>query len=701
MAPLPRILAAVGWGGSRPGGVPALPRTSLPRTSLWLAAYVVACLVGRETILRPGNVGLVWPAAGVALVWLASSTGRTQRLDAILLTVSTLTVVALTDGGVTRTLLSLSVVLQTLVAVWLIRRLVPGIWGTGGRVSFTRLPQFGWLLASVIGTAAFIAVLRTLVGAAVDPADQLGFLVARFGRQASAMATIGLFGLLLGGWLAERRERGQPRVSRPTASDLAHVLGIAGVTAIIFVGFWRNPEIPATYILTLTVVWTALRFNPLITAAHCLLTGTITVVLTIIGHGPIANVATPDTRALLAQIFVVVIMVTGLTISMIRLQIVETISRLEASEAGLVMRANELDTVMAHLDDGVAIIEAGGRVVHANMALRTAFGTRAPSEDMQVRDDSEIPDEERLRRPDGQPLTDENSPLTRALAGEVVETEEWRTPETEDKIRVVEMSALPLPHAPGAPRRAMIVIRDVTAASSHRESLVSFAGTVAHDLSNPLSVIDGWAEALEERLAGSDQSDAAAAAPMVEHIRVGVDQMRAFVDDLLAHAVARDQSLRCERVSLTNMVKHIVATRDRPHGGGDIVAGDLLDVWADRVLIRQVLDNLVGNAFKYVAPGTVPRVFVEAHATEEGWALVQVRDNGIGVPVDHREQVFEDFHRASEGEYQGTGLGLAICRRIIARHGGTIRVTDNPDGTGSCFEFTLPTTPDAFAAHST
>ena len=60
-----------------------------------------------------------------------------------------------------------------------------------------------------------------------------------------------------------------------------------------------------------------------------------------------------------------------------------------------------------------------------------------------------------------------------------------------------------------------------------------------------------------------------------------------------------------------------------------------------------------------------------------------------------RERIFESFQRAAE-DYRGTGLGLAICQRIIQRHGGSIRVTDNPDGIGSCFEFTLPTTPEAF-----
>ena len=191
-------------------------------------------------------------------------------------------------------------------------------------------------------------------------------------------------------------------------------------------------------------------------------------------------------------------------------------------------------------------------------------------------------------------------------------------------------------------------------------------------------MIDGWAEALEDDLTAATQSDARAAAPMVQHIRAGVDQMRGFIADLLAHAVARDQTLSCEQVALRNLVKHIAATRDRPHGGGEIVAGDLLDVWADRVLLRQVLDNLIGNAFKYVAPGTVPRVLIEAENVDDGWVEVMVRDNGIGIPPEQRERIFDRFERLTADELPGTGLGLAICKRIIERHGGTIAVDRQP-----------------------
>jgi signal transduction histidine kinase len=390
-----------------------------------------------------------------------------------------------------------------------------------------------------------------------------------------------------------------------------------------------------------------------------------------------------------------VLMVLGMTISLSRRQVLSTVAQLQQSEAVLAVRAEELDLVMAHLEDGVAIIEEGGRVLHANQALLTAFGTREAEPLERV----DVPGEEKGQAfyPDGRPLEDADNPLHRALAGEVVEAEEIHHTDEHGVFRVLECSAFQVPHAVNAPKRVMLVLRDITAASSYRESLVSFAGTVAHDLNNPLSVIDGWAEALEERLLESDQPDAVAAAPMVQHIRVGVDQMRGFISDLLAHAVARDQSLQCEPVSLSNVVKHIAATRDRPHGGGEILAGEMVDVWADRTLVRQVLDNLIGNSFKYVAPGTVPHVIVEAHPIDKGMALVQVHDNGIGVRADQRERIFEDFHRAT-ADYQGTGLGLAICRRIIQRHGGTISVSENSDGVGSCFEFTLPMTPEAFTA---
>ena len=311
------------------------------RTVAWLTAYVGACLLGRVTVIQPDNIGLVWPAAGVALVWLASSTRRTWMLDIVLLSVSTVVVLLLTEGGVTRSFLSLLTPFQAVITILALRRWVPGIWGTGGRVPFKRLRDFGVLLLMVVATALLTAVIRTLLGFALIPGEGWDLLLGRWGRNAAAMATIGTFGLLLGGWIAEHRDNGTPVLGRPTRTDVAHGAGIvAAVLAVGVFGFWKDPIVPTTFVLTLTSVWAGIRFNALVASAQSLLTGALVVWLTILGYGPIASVDDPETRALTAQVFVIVLMVTSLTIALTRRQIVETIGRLERSEATLAVHAD-------------------------------------------------------------------------------------------------------------------------------------------------------------------------------------------------------------------------------------------------------------------------------------------------------------------------------------------------------------------------
>jgi signal transduction histidine kinase len=108
-----------------------------------------------------------------------------------------------------------------------------------------------------------------------------------------------------------------------------------------------------------------------------------------------------------------------------------------------------------------------------------------------------------------------------------------------------------------------------------------------------------------------------------------------------------------------------------------------------------VLNNLVANAVKYVAPGVQPVVRITA--TRVGDLLqVQVVDNGIGIPAADRAKVFDSWFRSegSRRQYPGTGLGLAITARAVERHGGTITARARTDSTGSVFTFTLPVDPE-------
>jgi K+-sensing histidine kinase KdpD len=110
----------------------------------------------------------------------------------------------------------------------------------------------------------------------------------------------------------------------------------------------------------------------------------------------------------------------------------------------------------------------------------------------------------------------------------------------------------------------------------------------------------------------------------------------------------------------------------------------------DPAMLRHVVDNLIGNALKYVQTGKVARIDVTAAAGPPGRTRIDIADRGIGIPDADKPDIFDSFHRAhAAAGYAGTGLGLAICRRIVERHGGAIEVWDNPGG-GTRFSFTLP-----------
>jgi signal transduction histidine kinase len=267
------------------------------------------------------------------------------------------------------------------------------------------------------------------------------------------------------------------------------------------------------------------------------------------------------------------------------------------------------------------------------------------------------------------------------------------------------MSARPLAKQdPDDPPMAMVNIRDVTVDRQHRDALASFAGVVAHDLFNPLTIVSGWAESLEEQF---DEGDVPSEVglPMVGRLLEAAHHMRAVIGDLLAYTVARDQSLRAASLDLSAEIEALAQLRVGGPGAPLIAVEPGLRAWADAGLTRQLFDNLLGNAVKYVAPGVRPRIDVRG-STDGDWLEVRVCDNGIGIPEDQRERVFENFHRAQREGYQGTGLGLAICRRIADRHGGSIRADVGPDGTGTTFVVRLPATaagyrrPDASAPHA-
>ncbi|XVV11895.1 sensor histidine kinase [Actinoplanes sp. CA-131856] len=221
------------------------------------------------------------------------------------------------------------------------------------------------------------------------------------------------------------------------------------------------------------------------------------------------------------------------------------------------------------------------------------------------------------------------------------------------------------------------------------EELVGFAGVVAHDLRSPLANVIGYADLM------ADLDDGAMPDKQrryLTRIQAGAGRMRDLIDDLLAYAMADSTTLRLTEVDLNELVDSIVAERlGSAPPGTKIDCAPLPTVCGDPSQLRQVLDNLIGNAIKYTPADRTAEITVAATTQPGGVCRVEVADRGIGIPESQRAEVFNAFTRAEGSEgYPGTGLGLAIVQRIIERHQGTVGVEENPGG-GTRFWFALPT----------
>jgi signal transduction histidine kinase len=124
--------------------------------------------------------------------------------------------------------------------------------------------------------------------------------------------------------------------------------------------------------------------------------------------------------------------------------------------------------------------------------------------------------------------------------------------------------------------------------------------------------------------------------------------------------------------------------------GARVEIGELPAVAADPLQMRQLFQNLIGNALKFSRPGVPPHVRVSASLPGDGTAVIRVADNGIGFDVKYLDRIFVPFERLhGRMEYEGTGMGLAICRKIAERHKGAITAESEP-GEGTTFVVTLP-----------
>lgn len=217
--------------------------------------------------------------------------------------------------------------------------------------------------------------------------------------------------------------------------------------------------------------------------------------------------------------------------------------------------------------------------------------------------------------------------------------------------------------------------------------LEHFAHAASHDLQEPLRMIAGYTQLLARRYRGKLDSEAD---EFIRFIVEGAERMQALIRDLLAYSRAGRTSLALDLVDVEDCAHASLANLGAvlEENAAAVELGPLPEIRGQRSQLIQLFQNLIGNAVKYHADEP-PRVRVSSELRGNEW-LFTVRDNGIGIDPQYREQVFELFRRLhSRSEYSGTGIGLAICKKIVENHGGRIWVDSEP-GRGASFHFTLP-----------
>jgi signal transduction histidine kinase len=692
----------------------SVPR-SLSRTAVFAVLYVLATFAGRLTVMDGTNLSMVWPAAGVAVVWFCAQRQASARwADVVALAVITL-VVNLATGATAA--MSLVFVLANLVQVgvllYLFRRWRPALWGTGGSDGLSSPRDLWGLLA-----AAFCA---TAAGAAIGPTG-MWLLSGHYSwpstavwlaRNTASILLISAAGLRFGHAVTVRRRRhggpgGWPRqaLSALAATPpwrLAEYAAVAVCSlAAYLIGFAYADGLPLSFPLIALTVWAAIRLSTSFVVLHDLAVGAIAVLFTLHRDGPFAAIDSHPLRALIVQLFVALVAVVGLALALGRDERAALAAELAADRAALAAqreeaarRADLMTAIIDSMADGLSVVDAHGQVTLRNPAAVGLLGGRISSAVAAAQHYG-------LLTLDGRPLPDSELPYARVMAGHRDGMDILiRNPGVPDG-RIVNVRGTTLPDACGD-RSAVLLYHDVTAERRHRDELAGFAGVVAHDLLNPLSAVEGWTQAAREILLEDPAHGAAEAADSLRRVSRAAVRMRHLINDLLAYTTARDAAIVTEPVSLADVIADITAARTDAAVAANapvprFTVGDLPTVHADLVLIRQLLDNLIGNAIKYIAPGVVPEVTVGSAPAGTGMAAITITDNGIGIPAGQHAAIFDNFHRAHrDAGYAGTGLGLAICKRIVERHAGTISATDNPGG-GSSFTVTLPSAAGSAAA---
>ena len=224
---------------------------------------------------------------------------------------------------------------------------------------------------------------------------------------------------------------------------------------------------------------------------------------------------------------------------------------------------------------------------------------------------------------------------------------------------------------------------------SNRE-LQEFASVASHDLQEPLRKIQAFGEQLRS---GHNRELSEEGRDYLQRLLSAADRMRALINDLLTLSQVTTKARPMVPINLTQVAHEVVTDLEVrvAHSGGRVEVGELPTIDADPLQMRQMFQNLIGNALKFRRKEMLPIVKVTGNLETGARACeIRVEDNGIGFETKYLDRIFAPFQRLhTRQQYEGSGMGLAICRKIVERHKGKITASSVP-GQGATFVITLP-----------
>lgn len=245
-------------------------------------------------------------------------------------------------------------------------------------------------------------------------------------------------------------------------------------------------------------------------------------------------------------------------------------------------------------------------------------------------------------------------------------------------------------------RAEQVIFAANTALRAKTAEMEEFVYRVSHDLKSPLATMGAFLDILWEDVSSGDRT---AAEDALRRVRAALTRVQHLTNDLLELSRVGSVEPKLEIIDLNELLGSVLEGLHKPLTAAQLevrVPARLPTVAGDRNHLYQAFENLLSNAAKYAAQPPSPFVEISSEPRDEE-QLIKVSDNGPGIPVEHRQRVFQLFQRLQPRTKGGTGVGLAIVARVMASHGGRAWVEPSPGG-GACFVLAFPSSACASAS---